>query len=261
MTNTRNFVLGAALAVAFGTATAFGAMAADQVRLGTTPESYPPFTQIDADGSVSGFEADLADALCAEMKVECEWVLQAWDGIIPALQANKFDAIIASMSITDERKQQIDFSEKYYNTPAMFVGAKGKDITISADGLKGLVVGVQINTTHAKYMEERHPDVELKTYDTQENANLDLIAGRVDLLLADSIALDDGLLKTADGAGFEVKGEPFTDPLMGDGVGVGIRKGEDALREKFNAAIAAIRANGTYKAINDKYFSFDAYGG
>ena len=257
MKTLRNLALGAALAVAFGTS----AMAMDKVRIGTTPESYPPFTQIEADGSVSGFEAEIADALCAKMEVECEWVLQAWDGIIPALQANKFDAIIASMSITDKRKEVIDFSNKYYNTPAMFVGPKDKDVTISAEGLSGVTVGVQTATTHAEYMKQRLPDVRVKTYDTQENANLDLIAGRVDLLLADSIALTDGLLKAEGGDAFEVKGEPFTDPVMGDGVGVGIRKGEDELREKFNAAIEAIRADGTYKAINDKYFGFDAYGG
>ena len=145
MKTLRNLALGAALAVAFGTS----AMAMDKVRIGTTPESYPPFTQIEADGSVSGFEAEIADALCAKMEVECEWVLQAWDGIIPALQANKFDAIIASMSITDKRKEVIDFSNKYYNTPAMFVGPKDKDVTISAEGLSGVTVGVQTATTHA----------------------------------------------------------------------------------------------------------------
>jgi lysine-arginine-ornithine-binding protein len=248
--------LGAAVAAAFSTS----ALAMDKVRIGTTPESYPPFTQIEADGSVAGFEADIADALCAKMEVECEWVLQAWDGIIPALQANKFDAIIASMSITEKRKEVIDFSNKYYNTPAMFVGPKDKDVTISAEGLAGLTVGVQTATTHAEYMKQKLPDVRTKTYDTQENANLDLIAGRVDLLLADSIALTDGLLTAEGGDAFEVKGEPFTDPVMGDGVGVGVRKGEDELREKFNAAIEAIRADGTYKKINDKYFGFDAFG-
>lgn len=254
----------AAAALAAGLAAP--AIAQEVVRIGTTPESYPPFTTIDANGNVQGFEADLADALCAEMKVKCEWVLQAWDGIIPALNENKFDAIIASMSITDERKQVVDFSDKYYNTPAFFVGRKDVAYETTADGmldfgkLDGKVLGVQVSTIHASYAEAMMPGVEIKTYDTQENANLDLIAGRVDLLLADSIALEDGLLKTPDGVDFEVKGKPFTDPLMGDGVGVAIRKG-DPLREKFNAAIKAIRDNGTYKTINDKYFTFDAYGG
>ncbi|MBH0239274.1 lysine/arginine/ornithine ABC transporter substrate-binding protein [Methylobrevis albus] len=245
-----------------GMATLSGASAQEVVRIGTTPESYPPFTTIDANGAVQGFEADLAAAFCEEMQVKCEWVLQAWDGIIPALTENKFDAIIASMSITEERKQVVDFSAKYYNTPAMFVGAKSADITISPEGLAGKIVGVQVSTVHAAYIEAKYKDiVEIKNYDTQENANLDLIAGRVDLLLADSIALEDSLLKTPDGEDFEVKGEPFTDPLMGDGVGVAVRKEDTALRDKFSAAIKALRDSGKYKEINDKYFTFDVYGG
>ncbi|WP_181703894.1 transporter substrate-binding domain-containing protein [Chthonobacter albigriseus] len=254
-----------ALAITAGLAGA--AAAEDTVRIGTTPESYPPFTTIDANGNVQGFEADLQAALCEEMKVKCVWVLQAWDGIIPALTENKFDAIIASMSITEERKQVVDFSDKYYNTPAMFVGRKDATFETNADGtlaldkLEGKVVGVQVSTTHASYADAKLKDkAEIKTYDTQENANLDLIAGRVDLLLADSIALTDSLLKTPDGVDFEVKGAPFTDPLMGDGVGVAVRKG-DPLKDKFSAAIKAIRDNGKYKAINDKYFDFDAFGG
>jgi ABC-type amino acid transport substrate-binding protein len=115
---------------------------------------------------------------------------------------------------------------------------------------------------HANYVEAKFKGVaDIKTYDTQENANLDLIAGRVDLVLADSIALEDGLLKTEQGQDFEVKGKPFTDPLMGLGVGIAVRKDETALRDKLSAAIKAIRANGTYKKINDKYFKFDVYGG
>lgn len=239
-----------------------GAVAQDitKVRIGTEG-AYPPFNFQDANGELKGFDIDIAKALCAEMKVECEFVVQDWDGIIPALLAGKFDAIIASMSITDERKQVVDFSDKYYNTPATFVGPKSEEIVISPEGLKGKTIGLQVATIHLAYVEAKYKDIlEIKTYDTQENANLDLIAGRVDLLLADSIALEDGLLKTPDGVDFEVKGEPFTDPMMGEGVGVAVRKG-DPLKEKFSAAIKAIRENGTYKAINDKYFPFDVYGG
>ncbi len=256
--------LGFALALAAGLT---GARAEDTVRIGTTPESYPPFTTIDANGDVQGFEADLQKAFCEEMKVKCVWVLQAWDGIIPALTENKFDAIMASMSITEERLKVVDFSDKYYNTPAMFVGRKdvtfdtNADGTIALDKLQGKVLGVQVSTVHYAYADAKLKGIaEIKSYDTQENANLDLIAGRVDLLLADSIALTDSLLNTPDGADFEVKGKPFTDPLMGAGVGVAIRKG-DPLKEKFSAAIKALRENGKYKEINDKYFKFDAYGG
>lgn len=262
--NTMMKVLAVGLSLAAG---AVGAKAQDTVRIGTTPESYPPFTTIDANGDVQGFEADLQKALCEEMKVTCVWVLQAWDGIIPALTENKFDAIMASMSITEERLKVVDFSAKYYNTPAMFVGRKdtafesGPDGALALDKLNGKILGVQVSTVHYSYAEAKLKDIaEIKTYDTQENANLDLIAGRVDLLLADSIALTDSLLNTPDGADFEVKGKPFTDPLMGAGVGVAVRKG-DPLKDKFSAAIKALRDNGKYKEINDKYFKFDAYGG
>jgi lysine-arginine-ornithine-binding protein len=255
------------LAAALGAATLLGlglpaAAQQAEVRIGTIPESYPPFTQVEANGELKGFEIDVGNALCAEMKVTCRWVLQAWDGIIPALQESKFDAIIASMSITDERKQVIDFSDKYYDTPAMFIGRKDEKVEITPAGMKGKTVGVQVSTIHANYVQAKFGDVvDIRTYDTQENANLDLIAGRVDLIMADSIALQDGFLNTPDGADFEVKGQPFTDPLLGAGVGVGVRKADTALRDKFSAAIKAVRADGTYKAINDKYFKFDAYGG
>jgi len=237
------------------------AAAQDVVRLGTTPEPYPPFINIDPNGKLSGFEIELAEAVCAEAKVKCEWVLQAWEGIIPALLEKKFDAIVASMSITDERRQVVDFSGKYYDSPAMFVGRKDQDIDITAESLNGKTIAVQVSTIHANYLESKFKDVAtIKSYDTQENANLDLIAGRVDLVLADSIALEDGLLKTADGADFERKGDTFTDKLMGEGVGFAVRKEDTALRDKLTAAIAGIRANGTYKSIADKYFSFDIYG-
>jgi ABC-type amino acid transport substrate-binding protein len=185
----------------------------------------------------------------------------AWDGLIPALQENKIDVIMNSMSATEERKQVVDFSDKYYDSPAIFVGPKSETVEISPEGLQGKTIGVQVSTIHANYVEAKYKGiVTIKTYDTQENANLDLIAGRVDLLLADSTALTDGFLKSPEGADFEIKGKPFTDPLIGNGAGIAVRKG-DPLGAKFSAAIKAIRANGVYKTINDKYFAFDIYGG
>ncbi|MFE0757287.1 ABC transporter substrate-binding protein [Inquilinus sp. NPDC058860] len=252
-------ILSACLAIAV-TFFAGSAAAQEVVRIGTTPESYPPFTWVDAQGKLNGFEIEIGEALCAQMQVKCEWVLQSWDGIIPALQEKKFDAIIASMSITDERKQVVDFSDKYYDSPAIFVGPRSEAIEISPAGLEGKTVGVQVSTIHANYVEAKYKGiVTIKTYDTQENANLDLIAGRVDLLLADSVALMDGFLKSPDGADFEVKGQPIRDPLLGSGAGIAVRKG-DPLAARFSAAIKAIRANGLYKTINDKYFGFDIYG-
>lgn len=245
------------------------ASAEDVVKIGTDNESYPPFTQVDPSGKVVGFEVDLIDAMCAHIKVKCVWTLQAWDGIIPALQQKKFDMIVSSMSITEERKKTIDFSDKYYHTPAEYAGPKaakytyavGPDGALTAESLKGKIVGVQVSTIHSDYLEKKFKGVaEVKTFDTLQNGVLDLIAGRIDLFLADSTALDGGLFETPDGKDFEVKGKPFNDPLFGTGVGLGFRKTDKALREKFNGAIKMILADGTYKKINDKYFKFNIYG-
>jgi arginine/ornithine transport system substrate-binding protein len=189
-------------------------------------------------------------------------VAQDWDGIIPGLIAKKYDAIVASMSITEERKKQVDFTAKYYNTPAKFVAKKGAGIEITKEGLTGKIIGVQVSTIHENFARDNFGDVaEIKAYDTQENANLDLVAGRVDVLLADSVALDEGFLKTDLGKDFEFVGPDFTDKKwFGEGAGIALRKEDAALRDAFNAAIAEIRKDGTYKKIQDKYFTYDVYG-
>ncbi len=254
------------ISAVFVAAIALGAAQADakdwkKVRIGVEG-AYPPFSSVTSDGKLVGFDIDMANALCDQMKVECELVTQDWDGIIPALQARKYDAIIASMSITEERKKKVDFTNKYYQTPAKFVRKKGSGIEITKDGLKGKTVGVQRATIHDNFVTEVYGDaVEVKRYGTQDEAYLDIAAGRVDLLLADSVALEDGFLKTDSGKDYEFVGPDFTDPkYFGDGAGIAIRKGEDELAEMFNAAIDAIRANGVYKSIQDKYFNFNVYG-
>jgi arginine/ornithine transport system substrate-binding protein len=243
------------------TAAAGSAIAADKVRIGVEG-AYPPFSWVDPDGSLKGFDIDIANALCDEMKVDCEMVQQDWDGIIPALMANKYDAIIASMSITEERKQKVDFTDKYYNTPAKFVRKKGSGIEIDADSMKGKAVGVQRATIHDNFITEEFGEaVEIKRYATQDEAYLDMVAGRLDLLLADSVAMDEGFLQTEQGKDYEFVGPDFNDPkYFGEGAGIAVRK-EDPLREKLNTALDAILKNGTYKAINDKYFEFNVYGG
>ncbi|HEY9549969.1 MAG TPA: ABC transporter substrate-binding protein [Kiloniellaceae bacterium] len=231
------------------------------VRIGVEG-AYPPFSEVTPDGKLVGFDIDIANALCEEMKVECELITQDWDGIIPALQARKYDAIIASMSITEERKEKVDFTKKYYNTPAKFVRKKGSGIEITEEGLKGKVVGVQRATIHDNFVTEVYGDAaEVKRYGTQDEAYLDMVAGRLDLLLADSVALKGGFLDTEQGKDYEFVGPDFSDPkYFGDGAGIALRKDDDDLREKLNAAIDAIRANGVYKTIQDKYFDFDVYG-
>ena len=223
--------------------------------------AYPPFSWVEPDGTLKGFDIEIAMALCKEIGAECVLVTQDWDGIIPALLARKYDAIIASMSITEERKKKVAFSEKYYNTPAKFARKKGSGITISKAGLKGRSVGVQRATIHDNFITgEFGSDVEVKRYGTQDEAYLDALAGRVDLLLADSIAMEAGFLKTDNGNGWEFVGQGYSNPkYFGDGAGVALRKGNSDLAKLFNKAIKSIRANGVYKRINDKYFTFDVY--
>jgi len=232
-----------------------------KVRMGTEG-AYPPFNSIDKNGKLQGFDIDVGNALCAAMKVECEWVTQEWDGIIPGLMAKKYDTIIASMSITEERKKKVSFSNKYYQTPAKFVRMKGSGIEINKDSLKGKSVGVQRATIHENFLRDNYGDVvDIKAYATQDEANLDFNAGRVDLLLADSVALLEGFIKTDAGKDAEFVGPGFTDPKwFGDGAGIAVRKDDNELREMLNKAIAQIRADGTYAKINAKYFDFDVYG-
>jgi arginine/ornithine transport system substrate-binding protein len=240
---------------------ALGAMAGKDVKI-ATEGAYPPFNFVDQGGKLQGFDVDIANALCEKMQAKCEVVAQAWDGIIPGLLEKKYDAIVASMSITEERKQKVDFTGKYYKTPAKFVTKKGAGIDVSKEGLKGKTIGVQVSTIHENFVRDNFGDVAtIKTYDTQENANLDLAAGRLDAILADSVALSEGFLKTDAGKDFEFVGPDFTDKKwFGEGAGIAVRKEDPQLRDALDAAIDAIRQDGTYKKLNDKYFTFDVYG-
>ena len=224
--------------------------------------AYPPFSSVTADGKLVGFDIDIANALCEEMGAQCTLVQQDWDGIIPALLARKYDAIIASMSITDERKKKVAFTGKYYQTPAKFARRKGSGIEISKAGMKGKTVGVQRATTHDNFISAEFGDaVEIKRYGTQDEAYLDAVAGRLDLLLADSVAMKVGFLDTDKGKDWEFAGPGYTaKEYFGDGAGIAVRKKDGDLVDKLDAAIAAIRANGTYDAIAKKYFEFDVYG-
>ena len=231
------------------------------VRIGVEG-AYPPFSYTTADGKLEGFDIDIAKALVKAMGAEIKLVPQDWDGIIPALLARKYDAIIASMSITEERKKKVAFSNKYYNTPAKFVCKKGTVKEFTKDTLKGKTVGVQRATTHDSYLTDNYgKDVKIKRYASQDDAYLDMAAGRLDFLLADSVALSDGFLKKPEGKDFEFVGPDMTDVRwFGEGVGVACRKRDKDLVEMFNKAIDQIRADGTYKKIQDKYFDFNVYG-
>jgi len=242
------------IAAALGIFVAQGA-AADALRI-ATEGAYPPFNFVDESGEVQGFDVEIAKALCAEMKAECEIVTQAWDGIIPGLKAGKYDAIVASMSITEKRKQAVDFTDPYYAAGAALIAPKDSDITYTPEGMDGKTIGVQRATTYATLVEQKFPGASLKAYDTVENHNLDLQAGRLDGVVAQQVLMFDWL-ENEGGDAFEFKGEPVKDvEFIGAGAGIAVEKGNSDLLERLNAALDTIQQNGTYAQINAKYFPF-----
>jgi arginine/ornithine transport system substrate-binding protein len=231
-----------------------------QIRFGVEG-AYPPFSKTEEDGSVTGFDIDIANALCAELKAECTLVKQDWDGIIPALLGRKFDAIIATMDITEERLKKVAFTNKYQHIPARFTAIKGTPFEATDEFMKGKNIGVQRATTMDLYISDNFPSGKIKRYGTFDEAYLDLKAGRLDYVIADSASISEGLLAKEGGDKFEFVGPQLNDPKwFGYGAGIAIRKQDKDLAEQLNKAIDAIRANGTYKKIQDQYFSFDVYG-
>jgi len=224
--------------------------------------AYPPFASKAPDGNIVGFDYDIGNALCAQMKVKCVWVEQEFDGLIPALKVRKIDLILSSMTITEDRKRSVDFTDRYYLTQARLVFKKGTAISDSLIELKGKKIGVQRGSIHDRFANEvlAPKGAIIVPYGSQNEVYLDVAAGRLDGTLADAILLSEGFLKTDIGKDFAFAGPAFTDvKYFGDGTGIAVRKG-DPLRDKISAAIAAIRADGTYKTVESKYFDFDIYG-
>lgn len=213
-----------------------------------TESSFKPFSYTDANGKLIGYEIELVDALCAQMKAECEVTSQDWDGLIPGLNANKFDAAIAGMSITPERKQAVDFSDPYYHTGIILIGKKGDNITV--DELKAQPIAAQRATVAAQYLQDEHGEADIKLYDTQDNAYLDLTSGRVRAMMSDKVVGLDWL-KTDAGKDYEVKGAEISSDE--DAMGIAFKKGSPLIA-KFNKALAEIKANGTYEKITTSYF-------
>ncbi|MCW8163389.1 ABC transporter substrate-binding protein [Verminephrobacter aporrectodeae subsp. tuberculatae] len=232
---------------------ASAANAQQTLRIGVEGE-YAPFNEVDKNGKLKGFDVDIANALCDEMQVKCSFVIQTWDGIIPALISNKYEMIVSSVSMTEKRKAVVAFSKPYYKEHAVFVGPKGKEMAIDGDGLKGKTIGVQTASAYEKMLKEKFPAATAKSYPAVPDHNLDLNNGRLDAVLAARLPMLDWL-KTRDGKNFEVKGQAFKDAkYMGEGAGIALRKGDTALMNKVNAALDNILKNGKYDAINNQYF-------
>jgi polar amino acid transport system substrate-binding protein len=223
-----------------------------------TEGAYPPFNFLDTAGQLHGLDVDVAKALCAEMKAKCTFVAQDWDGIIPGLKAGKFDAIIASMSITPEREKEISFSDKYYTSRLSVLARAETTLTdISPANFKGKTIGAQSSTPQADYIADVYGKLgaDVKLYPTQDEANMDLQNGRLDAVVADKFYLA-SFLKSSGANCCKLIGD------LGEGqtdIAVGLRHEDGALKDKINTALKTILANGTYKTIITKYFDFDIY--
>ncbi|MEY4346032.1 MAG: hypothetical protein RL032_1864 [Pseudomonadota bacterium] len=227
--------------------------------------TYEPFTFKTADGKPTGFDVDVATALCEQIKRKCEFVEQVWDSMIPGLNAKKYDVIISSMSITDDRLKEVDFTDKYYNTPSRIVLKKGVKFTDAAS-IKGKKLGVLKGSTQEKYAlgELKTAGVVINSYEAQDQVYLDIKSGRLDGTVADYMEVTGGFLSKPEGAKYELVGPDLKEPkYFGYGAGIALRKGEDKLKGELNQAIKAIRGNGSYKTMADKYFAkynIDVYG-
>ncbi|MCZ8374981.1 MAG: transporter substrate-binding domain-containing protein [Beijerinckiaceae bacterium] len=216
-----------------------------EIRIGTEG-AYPPYNNLNAKKELEGFEIDYMNDLCAKMKVKCTWVVQDWDGIIPALLSNKYDVIVAGMNATPERQKRVDFTDVYTSTPIAMAGAKSITSTdISPNALKGKNIGAQGSTIHMNYLEAYYKQSTARPYPTQEEANLDLLNGRLDYIVADLEALETfvkGKGKDCCKIIAEVKRDAA---IHGPGVGMAMRKGEKELAAMLNKAIADSKADGS----------------
>ena len=240
-----------------------GAVAKDWkvIRFGVNP-SYAPFESKAANGELVGFDIDLGNALCARLKARCVWVENAWDGIIPALKAKKFDAILSSMAVTEKRLQQISFSDKIYNVPPRLVAKKGNALQPAADTLRGKRIGVEQGSTAEAYAKAywEPKGVTVTSYQNQDQVYQDLTSGRLDAAFQSSVQADLGFLKTAAGRDYAFAGNGVADvKTLGVGAAIGLRKEDGDLAQQLNRALAEVHKDGTYKRLAAKYFSFDIY--
>lgn len=236
--------------VANDTATQDKEASGDVLRI-ATEGAYAPFNYTNADGSLGGFDIDIANALCADMKMTCDITSQDWDGIIPGLKAGKYDAIVAAMSVTPEREQQVSFTEPYFSNTLVFLAKKDSSFDPSnSNDINSNSIAAQRSTISSQWLEKAYPKAEMKLYDTLSNAFLDLGSSRVDAMVSDKLpALE--WLGTTSGSAYALKGEEID---INDNFAIAVRP-NDALQAKLNQALANIKANGTYDKINQKYFA------
>lgn len=241
----------------------FGASAAfaETLRVGTEC-TYHPFNYRTDDGTLTGYDVDVATEVGKRIDTEIEFVCQEWKGMIPALLAGKFDLIVASMSITEKRLKQIDFSAPYRVSIGQFVGKKGLELfnpagTVNAAGFSGARIGLERATTYEEWLKVNVPDAGIAYYDNNESMYLDLAAGRVDAIMTNPMKAYLKFLSKEDGAGFEVIGPQIAEEkYFGVGVGIGLRKGNDALKGRINEALKGMTEDGSLGEFGMRYFPF-----
>ncbi|MBP2170578.1 arginine transport system substrate-binding protein [Erwinia toletana] len=228
---------------------AFSASAAEKIRFAASA-TYPPFESLDSNNQIVGFDIDLAKALCQQMQAECSFTNNPFDSLIPALKFRRYDAVISGMDITPERSKQVAFTQPYYANSAVVIAQKGKFSSI--EDLKGKRVGMENGTTHQKFLQDKHPDVTAVAYDSYQNAILDLKNGRLDGVFGDTAVVNEWLKSNPNLA---TVGNHVTDAqYFGAGLGIAVRPDNKALLEKLNSALTAIKADGTYQKISDRWF-------
>ncbi|MFC3693028.1 transporter substrate-binding domain-containing protein [Chenggangzhangella methanolivorans] len=247
----------AALAPASGEATEWR-----RIRVGSEG-GHPPFNYLDSMGQLQGFEIDLAKAICERLSAECEFVVQDFAGLLPALVAGRYDVVFSSLSITEQRRRFALFSNKYYDTRAMFVANRAKPIAATdPKSMKGLKIGAKLASTNARLIQELYvPEgAEVRLYVTHDEARLDLSRGRLDVIIGDKTALLDWLEKSPVAQCCQVVGDDIVmPPFLGAGIGAAMRKEDVELKALIDDAILRLRSDGGYQAIARKYFSFDPY--
>ena len=229
------------------------AVAQESIRFGTEA-TYPPFEFIDENNEITGFDIDLAKAVCKEIKAECSFNNQPFDSLIPSLRYRRFDAVIAGMDITPERLKQVDFSQPYFENSASFVAGKKQGFD-SAESLKGKVVGVQNGSTFQTYMVDKFEKdgVTIRPYETVQNAFLDMTNGRVDAVFADTAVANDWLAERGENQYAQVGDAVKDAEYFGVGYGIAVRK-DDPLKGRLDTALETLKKDGTWQAIYDTYF-------
>lgn len=224
------------------------------LRIGTEG-AYAPFNYTNADGSLGGFDVEIANAICDDLQMTCEIIAQDWDGIIPGLKAGKYDAIVAAMSVTPERAKQVAFTDPYFSNALVFLAKKDSnfDPTNSSD-INTHSIAAQRSTISSQWLENAYPKADMKLYDTLSNAFLDLGSGRVDAMISDKLpALE--WLGSASGSNYAIKGDEID---INDNFAIAVRPNDEALQTKINKSLANLKSNGTYDKINQKYFAVPA---